>query len=130
MNLKQTALKGASWTFTGTLLSAVLFILRPAILTRYLDKSDFGLMAILLLVVGFSHVFSDLGVSAALFSQHDISRREFSSLYWVGILVALLLLLLLILASPLLADFYNMPALRYLVPIMALELVIIAAGGL
>ena len=60
MSLKQVAFKGASWTFIGSIATAVIQILRPAILTRYLEKSDFGVMAILMLVLGFTQIFSDL----------------------------------------------------------------------
>lgn len=128
MNLKKTAFRGASWTLAGAVISAILFILRPAILTRFLEKEDFGLMAILLLVVGISHLFSDLGVSASLYSQQQISRREYSSLFWFGMIIAVIIYLIIAALAIPLAAFYKIPALSSLIPLIALEILIVSAG--
>lgn len=128
MGLKEAAFKGAYWSTIGSVATASIQIIRPAILTRFLEKSDFGLMAILMLVLGFTQIFSDLGVSVALFSNKHISKREYSSLYWVGILTGLFLYLIVVITAPLTSSFYNLPQLTSLMPLIGLDLIISVAG--
>lgn len=83
MNIKQQAIFGAKWTTISTLTTAVIQVLRLSILARFLDKSDFGIVAILTFVLGLTNTFADLGFSAAIMHKQELSRNEFASLYWI-----------------------------------------------
>ena len=72
---KGMLLKGTSWTAFSFVVLSIVYLLRISILTRFLDKSDFGLVAIVLFVLGFTNIFADLGVSTALLSRNNISKR-------------------------------------------------------
>lgn len=128
MSLKRQALSGTAWTTASAGTRALIQILRLAILTRFLPKSDFGLVAIVVLVLGFTHIFTDLGVSVSLFSKQQITQKEYSSLYWVSILLSFFLYGCLLIMSPLVAGFYHLPVLNDLIPVMGLELIFAAAG--
>lgn len=128
MNLKKQVLSGTIWTTCSTGVRAIVQILRLAILTRFLSKADFGLVAIAVMVLGFTHIFTDLGVSVSLFSTKDITQKEYSSLYWVGLMLSVALFVLLVLLSPLIAAFYHLTELKQLIPIMGLDLIIATAG--
>lgn len=128
MSLKKQAFSGTIWTAVSSGIMAFIQILRLSILTRFLDKSDFGLIAIVVLVLGFTQIFADLGVSVSLFSRKEISKKEYSSLYWVSLILGGLLYLLLFSAAPFIADFYQQPLLKKLIPIMGLDLIIATAG--
>lgn len=119
---------GTIWTTIASLVQAVIQILKLSILTRFLDKSDFGLIAIIVLVIGFTNIFADLGISVALFSKKDISKKEYSSLYWVSIILSIGLYIAVSIAAPLVATFYKLPELKILIPIMALDLIIATVG--
>jgi O-antigen/teichoic acid export membrane protein len=119
---------GTLWTAAGSTIQAVIQILRLSILARFLEKSDFGLVAIVVLILGFTQIFTDLGISVSLYSRHDITRKEYSSLYWVSLIISIFLYGAIFLLSPLIAGFYMMPQLSLLVPIMSLDLIIGTAG--
>jgi len=127
-NLRKQALKGTIWTSTSAAVRALIQLLRLAILTRFLEKSDFGLVAIVLLVVGLGHTFTDLGVSTSLFSTQEISKKQYSSLYWVSMLLSILLYLVLIALTPLVSRFYHLGELNQLIPVMGLELIFASMG--
>lgn len=126
--VKGKAISGTIWTTMSSVVQIVVQMLRLSILTRFLEKSDFGLVAIVVLILGFTHIFTDLGVSISLFSRKDITRKSYSSLYWVSILLSVVLYLLLLFLSPFITDFYNFPKLQDLIPIMGLDLIITTAG--
>ncbi|MFD2966708.1 MOP flippase family protein [Sphingobacterium bambusae] len=119
---------GTVWTTISFVVVTIVYLLRISILTRYLDKSDFGLVAIVLMILGFTNIFADLGVSSALLSQNNVNKKEYSSLYWGGGIISILLYFVVTLSTPLFSRFYNEPFLNTLIPVMAVDLIISAIG--
>lgn len=125
---KGVLIKGGAWTSLSFIFVSLVYILRISVLTRYIDKSDFGLVAIVLFVLGFTNIFADLGVSSALLSKKDVSQKEYSSLYWGGLFLSLFLYILIFLSSPLFAEFYGYNILKSLIPVMGIDIVISTLG--
>src|SRR3546814_8639088 len=84
-DLKANALAGVKWTTCSAVIAMVAKIGQIVILSRFLAKEDFGLMAIALLFISFAEIFLDLGLTAAVLHKPDISRNEYSSLFWFNI---------------------------------------------
>jgi PST family polysaccharide transporter/teichuronic acid exporter len=103
-------------------------LLKISVLTRFLDKSDFGLIAITMLVLGFTELFIDMGLSIAIIHKQDISRKEYSSLYWINFVFSLFLCALIIVATPWIADFYHESELLKILPLMSVILIFSAIG--
>lgn len=128
MNFKKEAFSGAKWTTLGTIVLAVTGLLKISVLARFLDKEDFGLMALVTLVLGFMNLFMDMGLTSAILNKQDITKNEYSSLYWINIFFSLFLFGLIILLSPMIADFYDEPKLWSLVPLMSTSILISGFG--
>lgn len=105
-------------------------MLRLAILARFLTKDAFGIVAILTFVLGFTNVFSDLGLSAAVMAERKLSREQFLSLYWLQFIVFNSIFLLVALCSPIIASYYDTPSLTVLLPVALSELFFISIGKL
>lgn len=127
---KKLIISGLGWTTISTITNGLVQILRLSILSRYLTKEDFGLVAILTLILGLTQVFSDMGFSAAIMSQKKIENRVFLSLYWLQFGVFVLMMLAISLCSPIIANYYDSPILLILVPIMMSELFFVSLGKL
>ena len=69
MTLKKQAVGGAKWTTVSMLIVTVLQFTQLSVLARFLDPADFGLMAIMVVVIGFSQVFQDMGISNAIIQR-------------------------------------------------------------
>lgn len=128
MSLRKKAIAGTVWSTGASLTKVLIQIVRLSILTRILEKSDFGLVAIVTVVLGFTQLFTDMGVSVALFSRNDLTIKQRSGLYWISILLAAGLYLLLVAFTPVVVAFYDMPELSKLLPLMGLDLIISAAS--
>ncbi|PQA52730.1 MOP flippase family protein [Siphonobacter curvatus] len=128
MSIKKQVITGVKWTTFSTVIMAVTQILRISILTRYLDKSDFGLIAIVTFVMSFMDLFNDMGLTSAILYKKDISAKEYASLYWLNLLVSILMYILVLIISPFISEFYNQPLLKVLVPLLSLNLIISAIG--
>ena len=107
MNLKLTALNGFKWTTFSMIVVTLFQLAQLTILARILGPEILGLMAILMVVIGFSQSFMDMGISNAITYRRKVSNSQLSSLYWLNIFSGLILSILVALASPLIASFYS-----------------------
>lgn len=129
MSIRKQAISGLKWTTVSTITLTVVNILKISVLARFLDKSDFGLMALVTFVLGFMNLFMDLGLTSAILHCQVITKKEYASLYWINIFLSLLLFGLVIILSPFIANLYNEPELKVLIPIMSISIMFSAIGS-
>lgn len=130
MSLKEQAISGAKWTTMSTLIIAIVQISRLSILTRFLDKEDFGIVAILTFVLGLTNTFADLGFSVAIMHKQNLNQKLFSSLYWIQFIFFFVLFAMGALSSPFIASFYNESSITYLLPLVLFDLIANGIGRL
>lgn len=82
MSLKEKVISGSFWTTLSFGTQSFIQILRLSILTRFLEKSDFGLVAIVTLVLGFTHIFADLEFLCRYI--HGISSQKKNIVVYTG----------------------------------------------
>lgn len=90
MLVTKSLISGAKWTTVDSTFNAVIQIFRVFILTKLLTPTDFGLMALVLVVTGFSQLFVDFGISSAIIYKTDNSEKELSTLYWLNVILGCL----------------------------------------
>lgn len=127
---KSVAIKGGLWTSISTVVTVLSQFARLMILTRFLEKSDFGLVSIVNTVIGLCITFTDLGFASAIMYKKDITQKEYSTLFWMQLVIFAVLYLILWGLSPLVATFYEEPQLTILIPIAALSVLFQAFGKL
>lgn len=128
MSTKKKAIAAVKWTTLANMVTAISAILKMSILARFLDKDDFGLMAIITFVLGLMTLFMNMGLSSAILHKQDITREQYSSLYWINFTFSIVLFLVLVLVTPLISTFYEEPELNELIPIMGTALIFSAIG--
>lgn len=129
MSFKKQAIGGAKWTTISMLVVTLLQFGELAVLARFLSPDDFGLMAVMMVVIGFSQAFQDMGVSSAIIQRQEISHTQLSSLYWLNIAAGGFLTIIVFSISPLVAQFYGDPRIDKLMAILSLVFVLVAIGN-
>lgn len=129
MSIRKQAVSGVKWTTLGTIMIAVTGLIKISVLARFLNKEDFGLMALVTFVLGFMNLFMDVGLTTAILHKQEISKKEYSSLYWINIILSIILLGVISLVSPLVASFYDEPDLKALIPLMGISIMFSAMGN-
>jgi len=129
MGFRKTAISGIRWTSVSSVSVAVIKLVQFAVLAHYLSPRDFGLMAIVMTLIGFSALFIDLGISAAIVHKQDINEVELSSLYWLNMLVSIVLFLVVVGIAPLAASFYEEPELIAMLRWLGLTFIISGIGN-
>ena len=128
MGLKQKAVSGVKWNTVTTVYCMVLQILRLSILTYLLDKSAFGLIAIAMMIISFTDIFSELGLTVAIIHKQDITDEQYSSAYWMNVALHVVVFFLLCLCSPFISLFYNEPILKRIIPLLGVQILLNAFG--
>ena len=129
-NDRSVAIKGTFWTSVSTAVTLVATFARTMILTRFLEKSDFGVVSIINMVIGLCVTFTDLGFASVIMYKQKLTDKEFSTLYWVQLLLFVGIYIILWLCSPLVASFYSEPVLSRLIPVASLSVICQAIGKL
>jgi lipopolysaccharide exporter len=124
MSLKRQAVHAVKYTVLSAHLTTGLQLLQLFILARLLTPQDFGLMAMVMVFVGFIQGYGDMGISAAIIHRQDITKRQLASLYWLNIVVGFLMFALLWAVRPLVVMFFKEPRLMALIPVIALNFLI------
>lgn len=129
MSLRKSAIGGVKWTTASTVIVTILQLAQMSILARFLEPGDFGLMAIMMVVIGFSQAFQDMGVSNAIIQRPEISHTQLSSLYWLNIVAGAVLTLIVIAIAPLVAMFYEEPRITSLMILLSSTFILVAIGN-
>ena len=124
MNLKAKTFSGVKWTTASTILVTIIQLLQLSILARLLAPSDFGLMAIVMVVIGFSQAFMDMGVSNAIIHKQAITQDQLSTLYWLNVLTGIVVFIVICALSPLMTIFYKEAELTRLTILVGLTFLI------
>ncbi len=127
-SLKKQAINGVQWTTISAIAITLISIIKISILTRYIGKADFGLFAIATFIINFTGLFIDLGISSAIIHKQNITKDEYSSLYWLNILFSIIIYLLILSITPFVSSFYKLKELTFLIPIVTSTLIISAIG--
>ena len=111
MSLRSQSVTGVKWNAVGTLTTTALQMLKLFILARILTKQDFGLLAIATMFLGFTEIFANMGLATGIIHKQDITRDQYSSVFWLNLMLSVALWLLLCAFTPLIAGYYHQPAL-------------------
>lgn len=128
MAFKNQAISGVKWTSISSVVGNATQLIAIIILSRLLSPADFGVMAIINVVIEFSGYFIDMGINNALIYKQDISNNQLSSIYWLNIIMGFLLFAIIAAGSPFIAGFYSQPSLIPLLTISSTIFVFIAIG--
>lgn len=128
MKNKSVALSGVKWTTISSGVLTLCSLISISVLARYVPKADFGLIAIVVFSLSFFELFNDMGISVGILHKQDISQEEYSSLYWFNIMMSAILYGIVLIISPLISGFYGFEELKYLIPLVGINLLINGIG--
>ncbi len=124
MSLSKYAITGLKWSTTSQIVKQAFQYFSIIILTGLLSPSDFGLMSMALIFIGFIEIFKDLGTISAVIQRQNLSDTLLSSIYWLNILWGGTIFLSLYFLAYLIADFYTEPRLINIFRVLSINFVL------
>ena len=92
------------------------------ILARLLSPSDYGLISLMTIFITITAVFVQSGLGTALVQKKEVDEKDYSSVFFLSLLIASLMYLLLFFVAPLISEFYRMSQVTQLFRVNALIL--------
>lgn len=87
-----------------------------------LDPEHYGVLSLMLIFTTLANVFIQNGFNTALIQNKDVTEEDYSSVLWVSLGIAGILYGVIFLCAPLIAEFYEMPAIVEPLRVLALML--------
>ncbi len=107
MSLREKTFSAVRWTSLSAIVRGVIQFAQVAILARLLTHEDFGLMAIIWVVIQMANILVDSGIGAAYMQRKEVTEEQRSSLFWFNVFLGLIVTLMMVLASPMLGWFFG-----------------------
>lgn len=128
--LGRRAAHGAAWSYGSYVLNKGVSLVVTAVLARLLLPADFGVVALALVVIAVLETLADFGLNQSLVIAPEDELEERSDTVLVAVLgMSLALAALTWATAPALAGFFDEPALRTILPVLALTFVVRATGA-
>jgi len=123
-DLKAQGTKAFIWDFFGKMATHGMGFVVSIFLARLLEPSDFGLIAMIMVIVGIASVFTDVGLGGALIQRRRVHPVHYSSVFYFNIIIGTLLTLITYFSAPWISEFYNTQEIIPLTQVMSLLFVI------
>ena len=95
------------WSSLSSGLNYFILLARTFVLVRFLAPSDFGLMALSLLLVTVIKQFSSIGLEQAIIQDDHLQKKTINTVWTVSIIRGILFFLLINFISPFYANFFD-----------------------
>lgn len=123
-SIRTQLLNGIVWsTFEKVSVKGTSFVI-GIILARLLSPEDYGLLGMLGVFIAVSNVFIESGLAKALIQKKNCTDTDYSTVFFVNIIISLVLYAILFFASPFIASFYREPSLSIITKVLALNFII------
>lgn len=127
-SLGSSAARGAATTMAGQIGRIILQFGGIIVLARLLDPEDYGLLAMVLAVVGIGDVIRDFGLSSAAIQAPEVTRQQRSNLWWINFSLGTILSVVALLSAPLIARGFDQPELAAITAALAVTFILNGAS--
>ena len=125
-NLKAKGLSALLWDFFGKIARHGTTFIVTIFLARLLEPSDFGLIAIIMVIVMVAMVFTDVGLGGALIQRRRVLEIHYTSVFYFNVFVGSILALITFLSAHWISEFYENEQLVTITQVMSLMFIISA----
>ena len=123
-NIKSQTIKGVIWSSIDRFsMQGVQFVL-SIIMARLLTPNDYGLIGMIFVFMSISQVFIDGGFTNALIQKQNRSETDYSTVFYINLIISIFLYIILYITAPYIASFYNQPILTKITRIYSISLVL------
>lgn len=123
-SLRHSTVTGIVWTFLEQISRVGIQTTTTLILAWFLLPEDFGLIAMLTVFFAIAHTLMDSGFSQALIRKKEINQTDYSTAFYINLVLGFLIYSVLFFSAHFISDFYNEPRLVLLVRVMGLVVII------
>lgn len=117
-------LRGILWSAIDKMSFQIVQFIVGLIIARFVLPEEYGLIAMLNIILAISQTFIEGGFSNALVHKKDVSEIDFSTVFYFNIVVSVFFYSILYLLSPWVAEFYSESKLEIILKIVGLGIIV------
>lgn len=119
-SLKNKAISGVFWNS----LDKILVFIFGIVLARVLSETDYGYVAALSIFIFIAYTFQDSGFSEALIRKKNASQKDYSTIFYISLIIGIVLYAILFFSMPFISEFYDAPLLTPLARVLFIALLL------
>ncbi len=121
-NLKNKVFSGFAWKFAERILVQGVTFVVSLVIARILEPEDYGLLGMILVYINIATVIVVNGFNAALIQNQQADEKDFSTIFYISLIISIVLYGIIYLLAPFIAGFYNQDELTNLLRVLSLIL--------
>ena len=110
---------GLAWKLLELCGTQGIQLLVSIVLARILSPDEYGTISLITIFITIANTIVTSGFATALIQKEDVTKDDFSSVFWVSLMLSVILYGVLFLIAPWVADFYEIPILSDLLRLTA-----------
>lgn len=118
--LKRRAFSGFIWKFAERIGAQGVSLIVSIILARLLLPEDYSIVGVVTIFFAFCNVIVTGGLNTALIQKKDADQEDFSTIFWVNNLLAVVLYIVMFFLAPVIAKLYHQDLLVPVIRVMGL----------
>lgn len=122
IEIKQKVVKSLIWKLMERGGSQGIQFIVQIFLARLLSPDDYGIIAIIAIFITIANVFVQNGFNTALIQDKETTEEDFSSVFYISIIVATILYAVLFFTAPIISKFYGIELLTPVIRVLAITL--------
>lgn len=122
-SLKKQAFVGVGWNAVGRFSTQGVSFILQIILARLLSPSDYGIIAMMAIFLQIAAVFVDSGFGKALVQKQNCEEKDYSTVFYYNLAVAIGVYVILFAIAPLVARFYKIDILTKVMRVASLVVI-------
>jgi len=127
-SLKDRTLIASSWIFFESVGVQGARFVTGIILARLLSPEEFGLVAMVMVIIGVAQPFLDGGFGGALIQKKNINALDINSVFYFNIFLGFIFSLSIFFLAPCISNFFNQPLLNNMTRALSFVLLINSFG--
>ena len=123
-DIKDKTIIGIAWSFAQQFSVQIITLVVQIILARILLPEDFGLIAMIQIFVSVSKTLMDAGMTTSLIRDENASHNDYSSVFFLNLLVSIFLYVILYASANVISDFFEESILVSIIRVYALTFIL------
>lgn len=118
------------WKFAERFSAQIVSLLVSIVLSRLLLPEDYGVVSLALVFITFADVFVVNGLGNSLIQKGNPDDLDYSSVFWVNIVLSVLLYSVLYFSAPSISKFYGYDEITLIIRVFALRLIVAGVNSI
>lgn len=122
--LREKTVKGTFWTLIEQFSGKAFGFIIQIVLARLLMPEDFGLLTMVIVFIGIGTSIMESGFGQSLIRTKNLTEADYSSVFYLNIMMATAVYILIYFIAPFVSKFYNESSLTFILRILALVIIL------